>query len=130
MAFEYTLTQQKVSMPAGADLSSKQFTIVKVSGTGVINTAAITDVPVGILQNAPTSGKTAEVAVSGVGKLKASAAISAGALVGTTAAGLAVAIVAGTAVTQYVVGQALTAAGASGDIITVLFDCKSPTRAA
>jgi Kef-type K+ transport system membrane component KefB len=129
MAFEYVDTQSKISLAAGADLSAKQYTFVKMSGTGVISAAAATDVVVGVLQNAPTSGKTAEVAISGVTKLKASAAISAGALVGTTSTGLAVAVVAGTDTTKYVFGQAITAAGAANDIITVAFDCKSPNRA-
>ena len=129
MAFEYVDTQSKLSLAAGADLSAKQYTFVKMSGTGVISAAAATDVVVGVLQNAPTSGKTAEVAISGVTKLKASAAISAGALVGTTSTGLAVAVVAGTDTTKYVFGQAITAAGAANDIITVAFDCKSPNRA-
>lgn len=130
MAFEYVDSQSKVSLVAGADLSAKQYTFVKMSGTGVVGAAAATDVCIGVLQNAPTSGKTAEVAIDGVTKLKASAAISAGALVGVTSTGLAVAVVAGTDTTKYVFGQAITAAGASGDIITVAIDCKSPNRAA
>lgn len=130
MAFEYVDSQSKISLAAGADLSAKQYTFVKMSGTGVIGAAAATDVVIGVLQNAPTSGKTAEVAIDGVTKLKASAAIAAGALVGTTSTGLAVALTAGTDTTKYVFGQAITAAGASGDIITVAIDCKSPNRAA
>lgn len=129
MAFEYVDSQSKLSLAAGADLSTKQYTLVKLNGTGVIGAAAATDICIGILQNAPTSGKTAEVAISGVSKLKASAAISAGALVGVTSTGLAVAVVAGTDTTKYVFGQAITAAGASGDIITVAFNCTSPNRA-
>lgn len=130
MAFEYVNSQHSVSLAAGADLSAKQYTFVKMSGTGVVGAAAATDVCIGILQNAPTSGKTAEVAISGVSKLKASAAISAGALVGVTSTGLAVALTAGTDTTKYVFGQAITAAAAANDIITVAFDCKSPNRAA
>jgi hypothetical protein len=130
MAFEYVDSQSKISLAAGADLSAKQYTFVKLSGTGVISVAAATDIPVGVLQNAPASGKTAEVSVDGIVKLKASAAITAGALVGTTSTGLAVAVVAGTDTTKYVLGQAITAAGASGDIITVAIDCKTPNRAA
>jgi hypothetical protein len=129
MAFEYVDSQSSISLSAGADLSSKQYTFVKMSGTGVISAAAATDICIGVLQNAPTSGKTAEVAVSGVTKLKASAAISVGALIGTTSTGLAVSLTAGTDTTKYVFGQAITAAAASGDIITVAFDCKSPNRA-
>ena len=130
MAFEYVNSESAISLAAGADLSAKQFTFVKMSGTGVIAVAAATDVPVGVLVNTPTSGKTAEVVVAGIVKLKASAAISAGALVGTTSSGTAVTLTAGTDTTKYVLGQAITAAGASGDIITVAVDCKAPNRAA
>jgi hypothetical protein len=130
MAFEYVDSMHKISLAATADLSAKQYHVVKVATGGTTFAAAVTDIPLGILQNAPTSGKTAEVAISGVSKAVASAAISAGALVGiTVTTGRVKAIVAGTDTTQYVLGQALTAAGAAGDVITVLFDCKSPTRA-
>lgn len=129
MAFEYTDSQATISLAAGADLSAKQYTFVKMSGTGVISAAAATDVVIGVLQNAPTSGKTAEVALYGVTKLKASAAISAGALVGTTSTGTAVAVVAGTDTTKYVLGQAITAAGAANDIITVAVNCININRA-
>lgn len=130
MAFEYVDSQSKISLVAGEDLSAKQFTFVKLSGTGVIGVAAATDVPIGVLLNTPTSGKIAEIAVDGIVKLKASAAITVGKLVGTTSAGLAVGLTAGTDTTKYVLGQAITAAGASGDIITVAIDCKTPNRAA
>lgn len=130
MAVEYVDTQSIFTVAAGADLSAKQYTFVKMSGTGVVSAAAATDVVIGVLQNTPTSGQAAEVAVSGITKLKASAAIAAGALVGTTSTGLAVAVVAGTDTTKYVFGQAITAAGAANDIITVAVDCSSPNRAA
>jgi hypothetical protein len=130
MAFEYVDTQAKISLTAGADLSAKQFNFVKLSGTTVVAVAAATDIPLGVLLNAPKSGQTAEVAVSGVVKLLAGAAISAGAIVGTNATGGAVALTAGTDTTKYILGQAVTAAGASKDIITVAVNCTAPARAA
>ncbi len=130
MAYELTDSQVVLSIPAGADLSAKQYTFVKISGTGVIAAAAATDIPVGVLLNDPASGETAAVAVSGVVKVKASAAIVAGVLVGTTATGTAVTLVAGTDTTKYILGRAITAAGAAGDIITVAINCASPARAA
>jgi len=130
MAFEYVDTQSKISLAAGADLSSDQYKIVKLSGSGVILTAAITDIPVGVLQNDPASGETASVAVDGITKVVASEAISVGALIGTTDDGKAVDVVAGTDTTAYVIGQAVTAATADGDVITITLDCKSPARAA
>jgi hypothetical protein len=130
MAYELSDSQVVLSIPAGADLSAKQYTFVKISGTGVIAAAAATDIPVGVLLNDPASGETAAVAVSGVVKVKASAAIVAGVLVGTTSTGTAVTLVAGTDETKFILGRAITAAGAAGDIITVAINCASPARAA
>ncbi|NBS62298.1 MAG: DUF2190 family protein [Microbacteriaceae bacterium] len=120
MAVEYVESQAKFSVAAGADLSSSQFTFVKMSGTTAIAVAAATDVPVGVLVNTPKSGQTAEVVVSGIVKIKASAAIAVGAKVGTTSAGLAVTLVSGTDTTKFICGMALTAAAAANDIITML----------
>jgi hypothetical protein len=130
MAYELSDSQVVLSIPAGADLSAKQYTFVKISGTGVIAAAAATDIPVGVLLNDPASGETAAVAVSGVVKVKASAAITAGALFGTTSTGTAVTLAAGTDTTKFILGRAITAAGAAGDIITAAINCASPARAA
>jgi hypothetical protein len=130
MAYELSDSQVVLSIPAGADLSAKQYTFVKMSGTGVIAAAAATDIPIGVLLNDPASGETAAVAVSGVVKLEASAAITAGVLVGTTSTGTAVTLAAGTDTTKFILGRAITAAGAAGDIITVAINCASPARAA
>ena len=120
MAVEYVESQAKFSVNAGADLSSLQYTFVKMSGTTVIPVAAATDVPVGVVVNKAANGKTAEVVVFGIVKLVASAAITAGAKIGTTSAGLAVTLVSGTDTTKFICGMALTAATAANDIITVL----------
>lgn len=130
MAYELSDSQVVLSIPAGADLSAKQYTFVKLSGTTVISAAAATDLPIGVLVNDPASGETAAVAVSGIVKLKASAAISVGALVGTTSTGLGVSLTAGTDTTKYILGRAITAAGAAGDIITVAVNCANIARAA
>lgn len=130
MAYELSDSQVVLSIPAGADLSAKQYTFVKLSGTNVISAAAATDLPIGVLLNDPASGETAAVAVSGVVKLKASAAISVGALVGTTSTGLGVSLTAGTDTTKYILGRAITAAGAANDIITVAVNCANISRAA
>lgn len=130
MAYELSDSQVVLSIPAGADLSTKQYTFVKLSGSTVISAAAATDLPIGVLVNDPKSGETAAVAVSGIVKLKASAAIAVGALVGTTSTGTGVTLVAGTDTTKYILGRAVTAAGASGDIITVAVNCANISRAA
>ena len=130
MAYELSDSQVVLSIPAGADLSAKQYTFVKLSSATVISAAAATDLPIGVLLNDPASGETAAVAVSGVVKLKASAAISVGALVGTTSTGTGVSLTAGTDTTKYILGRAITAAGAAGDIITVAVNLANISRAA
>ena len=116
---------------AAADLSAKQYYFVEL-GSGTVNvTDAITDVPVGVLQNKPdAAGKHAEVAMFGFTKVVAGGAISAGALIGCTTAGKAVALTIGTDTTTYVLGRALTAATADGQVISATVDCMAPTRAA
>lgn len=119
------------SYVAAADLSALQYTFVKLDANGaVVAVAAATDIPVGVLQNAPKSGQTAEVLVIGGSKLKASAAITLPALIGTTATGTAVKLAAGTDLTKYILGQADEAAGAANDVISVIVNCASPARAA
>ena len=131
MAYEISNYSVKVTLVAGADLSSKQYNFVKLNSSGeAIAAAAATDIPVGVLQNAPTSGQEAEVLVVGGTKIVAGAAIAEGAQVGTFSAGKAVALVAGTNTTKYVVGTLLTESGADGNIVTAVINCANPGRAA
>lgn len=104
---------------ASADLSAKQFHFVKMSGNGTVDAcSAITDTPVGILQNNPTSGQAAIVAVAGLSKVVANATLAAGDVIGTSADAQADPIVNGVDVTVFVCGQAVTAA-AAGDTVEV-----------
>ena len=131
MAYEISNYSVKVTLVAGADLSTKQYTFVKLNSAGeAIAAAAATDIPIGVLQNAPTSGQEAEVLVVGGTKVVAGAAIGEGALVGTSSAGKAVALVAGTDTTKYVVGTLLTESAADGNIVTAVINCANPGRAA
>lgn len=116
---------------AGADLSAKQYHFVKLDASGdVVACSAITDVPIGILQNAPTSGQTAEVMQAGISKLVADGVIAIGAHVGTSADGQGDSIAPGTDTTVYAVARFIgTAAAAAGDIITVNVDAIVPKRA-
>ena len=58
---------------AGADLSAKQFFIVKLTAAGIVGLAsAATDAIIGVLQNKPTSGDNADVKLrnsAGTGKV-------------------------------------------------------------
>lgn len=108
-----------ISLDAGADLSAHQFKIVTIDSSGNAVLAGAASTWVGVLQNAPAAGETAEVAVpTGSGRMKvaASGALAIGAEVTSDAAGLAVAAGAGTSL----VGVTVTAAGAAGDLVEVL----------
>lgn len=89
---------------AGADLSTHQYKHVKLNGSGqVVTCAAVTDVSIGILQNAPVAGQPVELMSNGVTKFKAGAAVPTGSNLscGTDGRGI-VAAGAGTPVTGVV----------------------------
>lgn len=113
---------------AGADLSADQFCFVKFSSGTIAICAAATDIPIGVLQNTPLSGESAELMLDGISKLIAGGTIAAGGQIGTDASGHAVAYVAGTGTTNYVVGTAMQAA-VSGDTFAAAIDCIAPHRA-
>jgi hypothetical protein len=131
MAYEISNYSVKVTLVAGADLSALQYNFVKINSSGqAVACAAATDIPVGVLQNAPTSGQEAEVLVVGGTKIVAGAAIGEGAQVGTGSTGKAVALTAGTDTTKYVAGTLLTESAADGNIVTAVINCANPHRAA
>ena len=119
----YEAAQIKVGQfTASADLSAKQYHFVKMSGNNTVTVcAAITDLPIGILQNAPSSGGVAEVALFGISKVKADGTLAAGNIIGTSADGQADAIAAGTDTTVYTMGIALNAA-AAGDVVEMFLN--------
>jgi len=119
----YEAAQIKVGQfTASADLSTKQYHFVKMSGNDTVTVcAAITDVPVGVLQNNPASGGVAEVALLGVTKVVADGTLAAGNLIGTSADGQADAIAAGTDTTVYLMGVAVSAASA-GETTTMILN--------
>lgn len=100
---------------ASADLSSSQFLFSSFSATGVA-LAGAGEPADGVLQDAPASGESASVMVDGVSKVVAGAAVVKGAEVMSSAAGKGITATAG----SNIVGRALEAAGADGDIIAVL----------
>lgn len=132
MAFE----QFQIKIPglvAGSDLSaaSNQYRYVKMTGANQIGLcAAVTDVPIGVLQNLPKSGKSAEVCALGVTKLRANGALAVGELVGTSSDAEASPYVPGTDTTKYITGQVLTAATAAGGYATAVVNCINPARGA
>ncbi len=113
-------------LKAGADLSaaSNQFKFVKLDANGDVVLASVAgEAVVGVLQNTPASGAEAIVAAAGVTKLQADGALNEGDKLATSADGQALAALG----THNVVGQALTASGAAGEVIAALVNCMSPT---
>jgi len=115
------------SMVAAADLSSYQYRFVKISAARTVNICGSGEAMYGILQNAPESGYMANICVLGISNLVASAAISAGAMVGSAALGKGVAVT--TDVYEYG-AIAREAATLDGDIISVLVCPGAPTISA
>ena len=121
----------KATEPAAGDLSAKQFYFMIWSSSNVTTATAVTDACTGVLQNKPAAaGRAAELIVVGPTKVVAGAAISAGALLTTDTSGRAVTVTPGTDTTKYILGRAMEAAGAAGDIIEAFVNCANPARAA
>jgi hypothetical protein len=121
-----TLSQFK----AAADLSAKQYYFVEITAAGTVNVCnAATDQPIGVLQNKPKSGETAEVMVIGVTKVSSDAALSVGTLIGPSADGQADAKVIGTDVTEFVCGRVIEASTAAGGLATAVINCVAPFNA-
>jgi hypothetical protein len=107
---------------AAADLSAKQFYFVKLASATTVNVCtAITDLPIGILQNDPASGEQAVVRIFGISKASADGTIAAARWIGTSADSQAGGITPGSDTTVYVMGQAIQAASA-GETFTMFLN--------
>jgi len=117
MATEQNL--QTLSLVEAADLSTHQFKCVKVDSSGHAALCSVAgEMAVGVLSNKPKSGLTNDcvsVVTGGAPMAMAGAAIAAGAKVATAATGKLRTAVSG----DHVLGVALQAAGADGDIIKI-----------
>lgn len=106
----------RFNAPAGADLSTKRYHIVKLDSSGnVVLATAATDAILGVLDNAPVSGATADVVLingQGTFKVKTGGVISKDAYITTNGSGVAIAT---TTAGNRVIGRAV-ATTASGDI--------------
>jgi len=131
MAYEVAGYALRITLPAGADLSAKQYFFVKVNSSGqAVLCSALTDKPIGVLQNNPESGEEAAIVVVGGTKVIGSASLDEGTLIGTTAAGKAGAKTPGTDTTNFVVGTVILASGADNEVLTAVVNCANPHRAA
>ena len=124
MAYELG-PQTIVSLSAAEDLSGSQYMVVycDANGAAALNNDGGTEIPLGILQNAPTAGQTAEVVVAGVTKAMANSGFALqNLLAAVDADGMLSNVIAG----DYVVGQPLTAPGGAGEIFTALVNFSQP----
>lgn len=116
----------KESRRAAADLSALQYYFVKYDANGdVVAITGLTDMPVGVLQNNPKLGATAELVVLGLTKVSANAAIAAaGTLIGPSADGQAETKVGiGTATTDWCVGYSRESAGGANELVSCWVNC-------
>ncbi len=100
-----------------ADAAITQYRIVKVTSSGVDVSTADTDKILGVAKLTVAITEQCPVQISGTAKVTASAAISVGDYLTATTAGKAAAT---TTDKKRVIGIALEAAAADGDIIEVL----------
>lgn len=131
MAYEIATSAVRITLPAGADLSTSQYLFVKINSSGqAVLCTAVTDKPIGVLQNSPISGGEASITVVGGTKVVTSAACDEGTTVGTATSGKAAPYVAGVDTTKFIVGSVILASGADGEFATVLVNCASAARGA
>lgn len=129
MAAETPLFQ--LTYVAGADLSGAQFHFVKFGATEdeVVLCDAVTDDPIGVLQNNPAEGEEATVMHAGRSKVVAGSALTYGDPVGTDANGEAEPKVIGTDTTEFVAGRVREGVQAT-NIGSALINCLNAFRAA
>ena len=108
----------EVSALAGADLTAKQFFLVKLSTSAddtVLLGAANTDVVFGVLNNKPNTGQAAEVQIAGVAKVVSGASFTRGDALMSDTAGKAITKTS----TNPIFGYALESAGGADEIHSV-----------
>lgn len=110
-----------VGLQAGADLSAAQFRFVKAGATAgqVVQASIAGEKVIGVLQNKPAAiGREAEIVALGETKVVAGAAFAYGVELMPDNQGRAVLATA----TNYSGGIALEAAGAAGELVTILLN--------
>jgi hypothetical protein len=130
VAYEFSNAAVKTTFTAGEDLSAKQFHFVKVdNGNGTVKAVdGATDRPVGVLQNAPTSGQAAEVTIVGGTKVECGGSASAGQPIFSSASANAVTLAFGTTGSAAFVVGSFVEAAAAGTISTAVINCANSGR--
>ena len=131
MAYDQSGSGILITLTAAADLSAKQYNLVKLDSDGnVVLTDAdsVGQIPIGVLQNAPGNGEAATVMIVGISKVEIGEAMGEGVLIAPSDAGEASddgqAVLADAS--DVVCGQTITA-GAADNYITCAINCASPT---
>jgi hypothetical protein len=115
----YKNFQETLTFKAASDMAADQFKIVELTANAhEVDLAAVGDLPIGVVQNHPLAGEAATVALSGITKVVAGGAVSAGKKVSAAATGFATQTISGGIEIAYF-GKALTTA-ASGSLFTML----------
>lgn len=110
---------ETITLEAAVDLSSKQYHLLRLSAAWTCNQASNTNAPIaGVLQNAPQSGEAATVGLLGISRIVCGSSVAAGDMLTTSTSGRAVTCSPASGAGLWVIGQALEAASADGDIIS------------
>ena len=116
------------SAPAAASLASNQFYAVTLESDGTVaRHNSVTDVPFGVLQNTPASGKAAEVMVIGRTKVEFGETVTVGALIRFGANGKAYIFEVDVDITAYCAGTC-NEGGDAGEIGMAMVQCCNPFR--
>lgn len=110
---------------ATATLAAKQYYVVQASSTAgecKVGTSATSKL-LGIVQNDPAAGEAALVAAVGICKAAAEASVTYGSFLTCSSTGR---VKTTSSAGNFVIGKALAASSAAGDIIAVLLDVSGP----
>lgn len=108
---------------AGGTINAYRFVKLSAANT-VVECSGTTDKPIGVAQEAASSGGVLKVCISGITKLEGDADLAVGNSVGTSADGQAAAYTAADT-TKYICGQVLIDNAAAGGLITAAIECAS-----
>jgi hypothetical protein len=116
--------------PASGDLSSAQYKFVELTTGQLTVCNAAGDFALGVLTNKPAAaGRSGNVVIFGPTKVKCGGAVTAGDLVTTDNAGLAVTVnpIGGAGdVNKAILGRAMSTSSGTGEVISVWVNCINP----
>ena len=124
----YNQKMHLMTFNCASSCASQQFSFVKRVANGVAPVTSANDLPVGVLQNSPTLGGEAVVAISGVSKLRAGGTnLTRDLRIVMNDSGNAVTATSASA-TFFVVGRVLDidATTNANGVVTGLIDCSNP----